>query len=66
MAKVTMTFTDRPDGTVEVSGEVDPPIEDGVERTPAQETGFQILKGIYEYMDDVKLKRKRAANGGNN
>ncbi len=65
MATVTLTFTDTPDRTVEVSGTVDPPIIDGEERTPAQETGFQILKGIIEVADKTKL-RVRGNRGGQN
>lgn len=64
MATVTLVFTDTLHGTVEISGEVDPPIEDGAERTPAQETGFQLLKGLLEVIDTMKFKQGRAVVSG--
>lgn len=57
MAVVTMIFTDSAAGTIEIDGEVDPPIVEGEERTPAQELGFRLLQELYAIQESGRMQR---------
>jgi hypothetical protein len=57
MAVVTMTFEDTEHGTISIDGDVQPPIVDGEERTPAQELGFRILQELYAIQESGRLQR---------
>lgn len=57
MATATITFHDSAHGTIEISGEVDPPIDPDIENTPAQEIAFRLLQELYKIEEAGKLQR---------
>jgi hypothetical protein len=59
MATATITLTDGMFGTIEVSGDIDPPIIAGEERSPAQELGFRLLQEFYEMQEQGRLQRMK-------
>jgi hypothetical protein len=46
MAKVTITFKDKPNGAVDTTVDFDPPIEAAGSATPAQRLAVQALDGL--------------------
>jgi hypothetical protein len=57
MAVVTITLSDTLHGTIEIGGEMDPPLDDDLDRTPAQELGFRLLKEFYAIQEAGRLQR---------
>jgi hypothetical protein len=63
MATVVITFTDSPHGTIQIAGEVDPPLKGGDDRTPAQELGFRLLQELYAIEEAGRIQRAIFGNG---
>lgn len=59
MAVVVITLEDTLHGTISIGGEMDPPLEDHLERTPAQELGFRLLKEFYEIQENGRMQRMK-------
>lgn len=51
MAKVTITISDNPDGSVDMTADCDPPMDNPVEHTGAQAVAAALLQAV---LDDAE------------